>query len=325
VALIPRAPLYTPRQTRSGQPPQPFPNNSGIYTTVAVLALGTALMAQAPSAPRPQQVQPFQNPGRLYVPIPFGAQVLATPRALASQAPQPFGNTFGLYAGAATSPPLGATVYDNPRAALQVQAPQPFGNPLSLYTSIAYVPPSATIAAQVQFAPRSAQTTLTPALVTYSTAYVPPPANIAAQINRTQAQPAGVSSAPLSLYSATYTWPAQRIDAQSNRASISQGFAQSARLGLYQPQVYRPPQAPRIDNPTRLPYSFAYQGRVQASPFGLYTAVLLPISGTTPTVSAAGSTGVSGPADATVFGSSAGGVAGSDGTVSGSNDGTVFG
>jgi hypothetical protein len=341
MALIPRAPLITPPQSRSTQQPQRFPNNAGLYTTAAVLAVGTALMAQVPAALRSQAPQPFQNPGRLYTPIPFGKVVSAQaptvqpsaqtwsfsrfdpPAASYAPAASQIGAqvertrfTFegfiqpapqGLYTTSATAPPLGKALFDVSMPAPRVQAPQPFPSTSGLYTTSAYVPAAGQIGSQVVFTPRQAQTDVGRALVYYTSAYNWPAAVVTAQPTPIAcAQRASVTGASLSLYSATYTPPpAARFDAQPRASVQPQGFAQSAQIGLYQPQIYQPPQAPRFDDPRRLPYSFAYQGRVQSSPLGLYSTafVILPISGQTPSLSGAGEITVSGPGDATVNGS----------------------
>lgn len=306
MALIPRAPLITRTHYRSVQQPQPFSNNLALYSTAAVLAVGTALMAQIPTALRGQTVQPFQNPGRLYTPIPFGTQVLArhsaiaiqqpqpfpvtwglyqgayipasgkiydtAPRALPTQQPQPFGNLLSLYSVPTNLPPLGRQVFDVRIGPPQVQTPQPFPSTFGLYTTLAYIPASASIPAQVVFVPRWAQTTPTQAFVSYTVTYVWPSTVVGAQINRAQTQPAGVAGAPLTLYSATYTPPsAYRFDVPPTRSVQQQGFAQSAQIGLYQPQLYKPPQAPRFESPRLLPYSFAYQGFAHIARLALYT------------------------------------------------------
>jgi hypothetical protein len=282
MALIPRAPLITRPQSRSVQQPQGFPNNAGLYTTAAVLAVGTALMAQAPVALRSQAPQPFQNPGRLYVPVPFGTQVLARHSSIAVQQPQAFGNLLGLYSAPATLPPLGQQQLESRRTALVNQAPQPFPNTAGLYTTLAYIAPASQIGAQVHQQPRYGQTPVAGAYVISTATYSPPSMQIAAQVPRPAVgQPTSVGSAPITLYSATYTPPSSnRFDVQPRQSAQPQSFVQGAQIGLYQPQIYRPPQALRFESPRLLPYSFAYQGLAQGAPLALYTT--LPTTGLLP-------------------------------------------
>jgi hypothetical protein len=305
VALIPRAPLVTRPHYRTVQQPQAFPNNSARYTAAAVLAVGTALMAQVPTAISGQAVQPFQNPGQLYTTlayVPANAQVLAQRSAIAVQQPQPFPATWGLYQGAYTPPadqilefapravptqqpqPFPATwglyqgaytpsanrVVDFAPRAVPTQQPQPFGNLLSLYSAPATLPPLGDQVFDVRIGPAQVQTPqpFPTTFGLYTTlAYIPASAQIPAQVVFVPRWAQTTPTLALVSYSITYQWPSNVVGAQINRAQTQLANVAGAPLTLYS-ATYTPPSTYRFDvPPTR---SVQPQGFAQSAQIPLY-------------------------------------------------------